>query len=514
MRPTHVLLSLAFGLGAPLAAQTIVVEAGAGQGPVRDVFGVNRAPLYFERNGLTYDVGGLYRDVGVTSVRLHDTRVDLCEAYRDATIVDRAGGSRTLAQCVNTPEGLPHVEWTVRDPGRIDDPSAWDFATVDAMVASAAATGAAVYLRLGESWNGPNDTGDPASWARVAANLLAHVEGRFAPSGTPVRPAFVEVHNEPDGFFWVGTDADFYALFRDTADRARAAGYRVGGPGFTHEGVRKMGDRAGLAAGFVAAVGREQLDFLSAHYYGECQATALSATAGWLVSLREAADRHGLTGTPLHVTEWNIGLGQRCGNAMFGSQRMKSFVAAMLILMQDDRFGIEAAHFYAGSANPMSTFITAPGGDVLAQPAAWGLWAARQLGGGQRLRTQVCPAGGACALPVDAAAAGSSLVAQAALVDGALRIVIANDGGTATEATLDLRGVATAGRRLTVRTPPPAAHPANTLAVAVAGGRAVPRDDARAAWRDAVAVTEQSLAEGQPVRLALPPHTAVVVEVR
>lgn len=71
------------------------------------------------------------------------------------------------------------------------------------------------------------------------------------------------------------------------------------------------------------------------------------------------------------MTEWTLGLGQRCGNAVFASQRMQSFVA----------------------------------------------------------------------------------VAQAALVDGALRIVIADDGGAATEATLDLRGVTTAGRRLIVRWP-------------------------------------------------------------
>lgn len=88
-----------------------------------------------------YDASALYRAFGVTSARLHDAGVDLCEIYRDATVTDRrAVPPRRLARCVNTPTSTPPlVEWRVNDPARIDDAAQYDFFAVEATLASIAA---------------------------------------------------------------------------------------------------------------------------------------------------------------------------------------------------------------------------------------------------------------------------------------------------------------------------------------------------------------------------------------
>jgi len=254
--------------------------------------------------------------------------------------------------------GIPTFSWTPISSADADlgNPADYDFSGADTALSEIAGAGAAVYLRLGESYNGPNHTADPVAWAKVAANIYRHVIGAFKPSigVAAVDPVYVEVHNEPDGGFWRGSAAEFHTLFRETVTRVRAVAaaagrtVRIGGPGFTRSILTTATVAGNPANGFVGAVGADSLDFYSAHHYGSCSTATLAASASFLRSLRALVDGQGGAGKPIHVTEWNIGLGTQCGSALYAEPRMQSWTSGVLTLMQEPAYRIEAAHFYSG----------------------------------------------------------------------------------------------------------------------------------------------------------------------
>lgn len=451
-------LTILVGVAAPAAPPdptdpwAVVIDTrivAASSAAPRDLLGANRPPRFEGRMAPfhRYDASALYRAFGVTSVRLHDAGVDLCEIYRDATVTDRrAVPPRRLTQCVNTPVNPPPlVEWRVNDPARIDEAASYDFTAVDATLASIAALPARVYLRLGESFNGPNDTPDAEAWSRVARNIHRHVIGRFAADALPAIDVHaVEIHNEPDGFFWQGSAATFFDLVRRTADTvrsdARAADreHPAGGPGFTQNVTRGLAQPGSLTAQFLASVRANRLDFFSAHFYGNCAATTLADLRDWLRSLRRQIDAQGFTGRPLHVSEWNIGLGQQCGNALYRQPRLASFTAAALALMGEAEFEVTAAHFYAGV--PIMGLFSAVEGQPRfeVQPAAWAFWAHRALHGGQALAVRHC-ANGVCAALADRT---EGPVVAAARSGDRIFAVLANDAALARTLRVRIFGLA------------------------------------------------------------------------
>lgn len=435
----------------PTDAWAVVIDAtpsSTAPATARDLLGVNRPPRFDGRIAPIhrYDASALYRAFGVTSVRLHDAGLALCEIYRDATVTDRrASPPRRLTQCVNTPVNTPPlVEWRVNDPTRIDEAAQYDFTAVDATLASIAALPARVYLRLGESFNGPNDTPDAETWSRVARAIHRHVIGRFASDMLPTIDLHaVEIHNEPDGFFWQGSSATLFDLVRRTADGvradARAAGlvHPVGGPGFTQNVTRGLAQPGSLTAQFLPAVGAHRLDFFSAHFYGNCAATTLTELRDWLRSLRRQIDAQGFADRPIHVSEWNIGLGQQCGNALYRQPRLASFTAAALALFGEAEFDVTAAHYYAG-VPIMGLFAAAEGQprfEVL--PAAWAFWAHRHLHGGTGLAVSHC-AGGVCSTLSERTAGP---VAAAARRGERIFAVLANDAAAARSLRVRIGGL-------------------------------------------------------------------------
>ncbi|MBK9573288.1 MAG: hypothetical protein IPO43_11395 [Rhodoferax sp.] len=223
---------------------------------------------------------------------------------------------------------------------------------------------------------------------------------------------------------------------------AAAAGktVKVGGAGFTN-GILTSAKRPGNPAnGFVSAVGASNLDFFSAHHYSSCGTATLSNSATFLRSLRALVDQQGGGGKPIHITEWNIGLGQQCGEAFYSEQRTQSFASAFLTMLQDPAQNIEAAHFYA--AMPiMSLFnFTSVAGKVGINPSAWAFWAHTQLKGNAMVRTSVCPSGGAC---VDGYAAEStSLMALSGQSGTTQTVVLTNDNSASVAYTLRVKGLA------------------------------------------------------------------------
>lgn len=460
---TPVLLLCPFAQ-AQTASLLVEVDASQTIGTVKDLFGVNKSPAFTtgKVGGSSVSAASLYSAFGVSQVRLHDAGVDLCSVYTAATKQNTAvTPAQNVTGCELSGTGsIPTFTWTPTSSADadLDNPDNYDFSSVDAALKEVASTGASIYLRLGESFNGPNNTGNPVAWAKVATNIYKHVIGVFKPTaGIAITPVYVEVHNEPDGGFWRGTAADFHTLYRETVTRVRAAAAAagktvvIGGPGFTRSILTSSGVAGNPANGFVAAVGAGNLDFFSAHHYNSCSTATMASSATFLRNLRALADSQGATGKPLHITEWNIGLGQSCGNDFFAEQRMQSFASGVLTLMQDPAQNIGAAHFYAGVPIMALFDFTSATGKVRINPSAWAFWAHTRLRGATGLSARVCQ-GSTCAqgyaadtLPLQVLAAKSGIGQTA---------IITNDGTAAQTFTFTAKGLSDSSVNVTISTPP------------------------------------------------------------
>lgn len=429
---------------------SVEVDTQQTLGTVRDVYGVNKKPSFSSRTpGATINASNLYSAFGVSQIRLHDAGVDLCTVYTPATKLNLGvTPSQPVTGCELSGTGsVPHFSWTPASAADADlnNPNNYDFTAVDQTLLEAQATGAQVYLRLGESYNGPNDTSDPVAWAKVATNIYKHVIGTFKPTpGLAIQPSHVEVFNEPDGGFWRGSASTFHTLYKETVTRVRAAAsaagrtVKIGGPGFTRSILTTSSVTGNPANGFVNAVGAGNLDFYSAHLYNTCTTATLASAGTFLRSLRALANSQGASGKPLHITEWNIGLGTQCGNDFFAEARTQSFAGGILTLMQDPSLNIDAAHFYAG-VPIMSLFdFTTVNGKARINPSAWAFWAHGRLRGAPMLSTQVCQGsnclGGLSAdtLPV---------MAVAAVRGGGQTVIVTNDTTSNQTYTLRLKGL-------------------------------------------------------------------------
>lgn len=475
-RSTSALLTVVDGSS---AAALVKLDAGSVSGSVRDLLGVNKRPTASaqasagaQTTGSRWDGRSLYQAFGVSQVRLHDAGVDLCTTYTAAIKLNTGvSPAQPVTGCTLRGSGsVPHFNWTPASSADADlnNPANYDFTEVDAAINEALATGARIYLRLGESYNGPNDTDDPVAWAKVASNIYRHVIGEFKPSsGIAVDPAYVEVHNEPDGGFWRGSQATFNTLFTETASRVRAAAtaagrtVKLGGAGFTRSVLTSSTKAGNPANNFIANVGAGTLDFYSAHLYDSCASKAtLASSAAFLRNLRALVDSQGGSNKPLHISEWNIGLGSQCGNAQYGEPRMASYASGVLTLMQDPAQAIEAAHFYAGMPIMALFDFTLASNAVRINPSAWAFWAHRRLSGGSLLATQVCPAGTGCVAGY--AAEGAPVVALGAQSGSGSslvrRAVVTNDSASAVAYTLQVNNLASGTINAVVYTPPGSAQ--------------------------------------------------------
>ena len=468
MRLPVLALALVFSLGTHAQTSTVTVEVDAAQpqSALRDLTGANKKPTFNGQfDGLPFNAASLYKAFGISQVRLHDAGLDLCTTYTAATKVNTGvTPTQPVTGCtLQGSSGRPHFTWTPASSvdADLNNTANYDFTSVDDALSGAIATGAAVYLRLGESYNGPNDTADPIAWAKVATNIYKHVIGTFKPTaGIAVNPVFVEIFNEPDGGFWAGSTSSFNTLFVETAQRVRAAAaeagrtVKIGGAGFTRNVLANSSVAGNPANGFVAAVGASTLDFYSAHLYNNCANATLSSAANFLRSLRSIVNGQGGSAKPMHITEWNIGLGSQCGNDFFAEPRTQSFGSGVLTLMQDPAQNIEAAHFYAGVPIMALFDFTSVAGKARINPSAWALWAHAQLKGASQLSAQVCPQSGTCVAGY--AAESAPVLALAGQSTQGQSVIITNDGSAAVTYTLRIKGLSNATASASISTPPSA----------------------------------------------------------
>jgi len=455
------------------ATLQVQLDVSASSGAVRDVFGVNRRPTSAARTTGASDTDGtnLYTAFGVSQVRMHDTGVDLCTTYTAATKLNMGvNPPTTVSGCtlVGTAASQPKLKWTPTSTADADlnNPDNYDFTEVDAAIRAATNTGAKIYLRLGESFDGPNDTGDPVAWAKVATNIYRHVIGEFKPTqGIAVDPAFIEIHNEPDGGFWTGSLSTFNSLFRETTTRVKAAAtsagrtVKIGGAGFTHNVLTNANRPNNPANNFISNVGASTIDFYSAHLYDTCTTATLTSSATFLRNLRSLVNTQGGSSKPIHLTEWNIGLGQSCGNTLYGEPRMQSYASGVLSLLQDPSLSIEAAHFYAGMPIMALFDFTLMNNAVRINPSAWAFWAHSKLKGGNLLSPQVCNGSSSCVAGYASdATAFMAVGAQTGTgTDQVRRLVITNDSSSEVIYSLQLRNLSTGSsvsHTATISSPP------------------------------------------------------------
>ncbi|MEI6206556.1 MAG: VCBS repeat-containing protein, partial [Desulfuromonadales bacterium] len=452
--------------GSVAAGVSIEVDTAQVGGAVRDLFGVNKNPRasQFVGSSNMYNVSALYQQLGVSHVRTHDCGLDLCGTYKDATLYDMTTATPTVLTGTCTAAGVnapPQLKWNVNNAADVNNPDNYNFTEVDRVIANALEAGAAVYLRLGQTFNGPSMTDDPDAWSKVAVNIYKHVIGQFKPSGVSVDPVAVEVYNEPDGGFWKGSKSDFMIYFNNTVDGVRGAAaaagksLRIGGPGFTNELVNHSTTTQNVASTFVETATLGRLDFLSAHHYNGCSNATLARAADWFDSVRALLASKGYPQSkPLDVSEYNIGLGNTCGNSFFSEAQVQSFTSGILTLMQGvNEWNIERAMFYSGF--PLMGLMTVNAsitGVVTVNPSAWALWAHSQLKGGTLVSAVTCVNNSSCVS--GKAAASSSIVALAAKMSaGGYRIIVTNMTGEEKTYSLNLKGLTTSSAGIQIRTP-------------------------------------------------------------
>ena len=162
---------------------------------------------------------------------------------------------------------------------------------------------------------------DPAVFAAACVKVLEHIKEQ----GNRVR--YVELWNEPDlPFFYSGTYAEYFAMYRAFAPAVSAAGYAVGGPSWA--GAL---DKDDWLTAFLRDCKAEQvpLDFYSFHRYDEVVSKVLDRCH----EVRRAMDAAGFADTELVLDEWGYDLRHApyfgtVGNAAFTASCLMQFPAA------------------------------------------------------------------------------------------------------------------------------------------------------------------------------------------
>jgi hypothetical protein len=159
---------------------------------------------------------------------------------------------------------------------------------------------------------------DPEVFAAACVRALEHVKE----SGVAVR--YVELWNEPDlPFFYAGTYAEYFPMYRAFATAVSAAGYRVGGPSWAGALERdEWVDQ--LMRDCVSA--NVPLDFYSFHRYD----TEVDKVISRCREIRKALDEAGLHDTEAVIDEWGYYLRKA---EYFGTVGNAAFTASCLMQM-------------------------------------------------------------------------------------------------------------------------------------------------------------------------------------
>ena len=456
------------GSGTIDAAVRINIDTKTSLGTYKSFLGVNKPPVSFPGNdgsGTWIDGRALYRFIGVDEVRMHDSIVDICKIFTADKVIDKNTGSEM--GCRYDGGDRPWVYWSA--VGSVDLDANYDFTEADKFVQYIQDINASLYLRLGDSYHGVNEVANVNDYAKAAKKIFQHYDGTVPISA-------VEIHNEPDGNFWRGSYKDFFDfnnLLINYIRNAQTSDYKLGGNGFTHGVVENLVNGTAFVNDWFSNVEIDDLDFYSAHYYGECESTSLQHYQKWISTLRQEIDKHGFNTKPIHVTEWNMGLGQRCGSDTFTRPRNFTFDLGVLFLSQEAGLNIEKMHFYAGIANPMALIgINKSQNTLSVNPAYWSFYISKLLKGGTRLDTRVCYDDSTCIRMPDAVE-DQSLFAMTVQKDNQIEVVVINDSDSSS--SYEILDMEDADGKIQVRSFEP--EKSRTLSLSKAGDFMAPSQD-------------------------------------
>ncbi len=150
---------------------------------------------------------------------------------------------------------------------------------------------------------------DMSQWGELVSALASHCIGRYGKQ--EVRNWNFEVWNEPNlSFFWAGTQAEYFELYRKAATALKSVdgGLRVGGPATA---------QAGWVPDFLDFCASKQVpvDFVSSHIYpDDSQEKVFGKGIAYpfeqviqeaLLKLRNQIKASKLPTLPLYITEWS-----------------------------------------------------------------------------------------------------------------------------------------------------------------------------------------------------------------
>lgn len=320
----------------PASAQMrqISIDAGKVAGAIRpSIQGVNQVPVRPNRPR-SRDLRKQFRDLGITSVRTHDTAgpTDI-DAFRKGKPLD----------------GIIFPNWDA-DP---EKPESYVFGPSDAVIAGIVDTGAEVYFRIGRTYDSdPFRPPDFEKYANVVKHIAMHYNGGWA-GGQHYNIRYWEFWNEPDvASDWgpvdnpmVGADwtvnwpapiGQFYNLYEKVARAVK--GYdpklKVGCCALSR-GQSSSPYREGLIQ--FCARHKVPLDFYSWHHYAD------DSSDPWdyvriARQVRELLDDNSFYHAEVHCTEWDLSLTPATrGPHPQGHNSMEAaaWVASSLIYMQD-----------------------------------------------------------------------------------------------------------------------------------------------------------------------------------
>ena len=277
-------------------AETVTVDFSRETGAVKELHGVNNAPVRVWEGLRQWELG----EAGVPYVRTHDT-----------------AGMYGGAHFVDIPNVFPDFD------ADENDPKSYDFALTDAFLKPVVAAGARVYYRLGvtiesyyaiKSYNiaPPKDF---AKWARVCEHIVRHYNEGWA-NGFKWDIPYWEIWGEPENPpLWAGTKEQYFELYRITANHLKRCFPTIKVGGYGSCGLYAIDDpkASDQQKGFVTFLDeflayvtdpktKAPLDFFSWHLYFFDTAARLTTHADYV---RQRLDKYGLQATESHLNEWN-----------------------------------------------------------------------------------------------------------------------------------------------------------------------------------------------------------------
>ncbi len=349
-------LAIAGDTNKHMNAQSVTVDAGAVEGRLKPLSGVNGPPRSM-RSGMFVDVSAEYRDARIDFIRVHDAGAgDIDAVY---SVRGRMPG-RPIPEVVAPRTYLNPNSIFLNSNADPDNPDSYNFGPTDTLLRELHAIGAQPLFRLGRSESADADVPrDFDKYAKIAAHIVAHYNLGWD-SGFRYGIKYWEIWNEPDfTSFWDGQPEQYYDFYAKVAVAVKAADptILVGGPAQASPlDVRPFGED------FLAYVRDHKLplDFYSWHWYTQNNDPYDLARLGSI--LRERLDRYGFAKTSNIVDEWGS---SHSSILPLGGDEHASFMASALIYLQqspvDAQFYYRADGFF-GTPRPKE-------GNVL---KAWG----------------------------------------------------------------------------------------------------------------------------------------------